>query len=88
VSNTTGTVEGGLSSFRMHPNPAAEQVQLFSATRMESVRVFNVQGVEVFRSDDAGEQLNITTASWPAGTYLVHVFGNGHKTINKLLVIH
>ena len=88
VSNTTGTVEGVLPSFRMHPNPAAEQVQLYSAARMESVRVFNVQGVEVFRRDDAGEQLNITTATWPAGTYLVHVFGNGQRAIHKLVVFH
>ncbi|MBU6325175.1 MAG: T9SS type A sorting domain-containing protein, partial [Bacteroidetes bacterium] len=89
VSNTSGTVESALSGhFRMHPNPAGNEVSLHSAANMESLRVYNAQGVEVFRKDTAGEHLNIPTAQWPAGTYLVHVLGDGQRAVHKLVILH
>jgi len=89
VSNSSGTISSEVANFfRMHPNPAGDLVTLRCSSPMEVVRIYNAQGVEVFHRNFPGNDLNIPTGQWPAGTYLVHIAGNGQREVHKLVILH
>lgn len=81
---TTATEE---ASFAMYPNPANDVVTLESVSMpISSVRVYTIQGVLVSQHTASAQQVQIATASYSSGVYMVETtFDNGTQRVQKLI---
>ncbi|HNM26928.1 MAG TPA: T9SS type A sorting domain-containing protein, partial [Saprospiraceae bacterium] len=91
VDCSVGTQQANKPAFslRLMPNPAREQVRIQTdLNQAVQWRVFNLLGQEVEQGQSQSGAFSISTASWPAGVYVVEV-GQGERRIAaKLSVQH
>lgn len=64
-----GINEIASSQFDVYPNPTSDYLKIDSELELESVRVFNIQGVLIYQ----GESTLIDVADWTSATYIVEV---------------
>jgi hypothetical protein len=91
VSATAGLVAPVTNnlSIRLFPNPAQDHLQvsiLGSGKNYSQLDVYDSMGRVVFRKGLTGNSAEVTTASWPAGVYLIQVT-SGEKIINRRVTI-
>lgn len=76
-------LEVGLS-----PNPASDFVRLELPTGLTVVRAYTLNGAEVYRSTGV-DGMQIPTADWPSGTYLIDVrHADGRQFRNRIQIVH
>lgn len=91
ATNTIGITENDLSSFRVFPNPAKEQVTLsfVDNTKTAEITIYTVDGREVYKTSE-NEILNnifeINTSELTTGIYLIQVVIYGEASASKLII--
>jgi hypothetical protein len=72
VSLVASTPSGAEKDFMLYPNPATRYLLLGkSDSRLKQVRIYDISGREVYRSDTPGNFIDIE--SWNPGTYLIEI---------------
>src|SRR5690606_21582162 len=71
-----------------YPNPFSNLLNIKGINSKQSIKVVDVMGRIYFESQNIiNSELDISTASWPSGVYIVIVRGGGKTDINTLKVI-
>ncbi len=91
VPSLTGIahVNAEVVSVMVYPNPSQQFATVeINGTEIRRLEVFNILGQTVFSSEDGVAKVNINTAQFTAGTYLVKVMVNNTIITKHLQVIH
>jgi len=76
-------------SFSVYPNPATDQlwVEVPAAIVPSTVTIINQSGQKVFETNTTGRKIEINTASWPAGLYIVRMETTQGMFLNKISIL-
>jgi hypothetical protein len=75
------------NDLEIFPNPAKESITLKSSIQMKEVRVFDIVGREVERTNINSSNYQLNTSNIKSGVYFVEVlFTNGERRISKLVI--
>jgi uncharacterized delta-60 repeat protein len=74
--------------FEMFPNPASDFVTLRGVPFGATVRIFDVQGRQVFQSVNQGENQTIDTKAFQPGMYILSLADGVRRSSQKLLITH
>ncbi len=86
-TSNDGIGEIGIGHFvSLSPNPASEQVHIYSIFGMSHIEAYDATGRRVYIQKSSGHEALIDTRSWPSGTYLLAV-GTSLGLANKKLII-
>ncbi len=69
------------------PNPTSDYVTIYSGDdSLEWVKITSITGKELYNKKVSATELEVNVSSYPAGIYLVHLFGddNGYKVFKLL----
>ncbi len=91
-SNTVEVIDVNVedleNAINVYPNPAKTIVNIELSNNIESLRIVNYVGQEVYSKSVLGENVvNVNTESYDAGSYIVQFVTNEGNVINKRLVI-
>jgi hypothetical protein len=91
AENTIGIDENKLSSFKLFPNPATEQVTVsfLNDTKTAKLAIYTVDGREVFKhsaNNISSNELEINTSELAPGVYIIQVNTSGKISTNKLII--
>ena len=76
-------IEEGLLDYKIYPNPVENFVVInMNATEEQSVSVYNAIGSLIYQNEFTGN-LNINTANWENGLYIMEINGTTKKLIKK-----
>ena len=89
--NTIGINENELSSFRLFPNPAKEQVTLgfFENIKTAEIAIYSIDGREVLKVIEnkiSNNSVEINTSELTPGLYVIQVNTSGIISTNKLII--
>lgn len=79
------TTEEGVIVF---PNPASNEVLIYSANIIESVKIYNLAGKLVFSKDCNKLNTSISTSNYAEGAYLIVTKNADGISTRKLIVVH
>lgn len=85
IPETAGSITIALS-----PNPVKSELTIRSSARIESIRVFDVLGHEVYRSQPevpSGEVI-LSTVNLPGGLYIVEIRSGNNRTMKNFVKAH
>ena len=68
------------------PNPAATQVKVTSSFGLVAIEAYDAKGALVMRCKGDGMVAELDVASWPRGSYLLHIATRAGTTVKKLLL--
>ena len=85
IEDTLGVQDINFSGFKFYPNPAKNELNLVSDSRIEKVEIFNLQGQRISSqiSDSTTAKLNVESLS--AGTYMMKVTIKGEQKVFKFI---
>jgi hypothetical protein len=86
VGSTLGIESTANSQLLIYPNPARDFILIRSTEDLQSVKIFNNLGVAVFDKALATKELRVSSASFPAGLYLVQVDSKANRTCRSILI--
>lgn len=72
--------------FEMYPNPAHDFVQLSGLPQSAQVRIFDLQGRQVFKSTANHERQTIDVSTFPTGMYIVQITAGASQSARKLMI--
>ena len=76
-----------LSGIELFPNPSSGNSWLRSTHHpIQQVRITNAQGQELWKTQANGLQVEIPSAGWPAGIYLLHLQSQAGSWAQKLVL--
>ncbi|MBK8087268.1 MAG: T9SS type A sorting domain-containing protein [Chitinophagaceae bacterium] len=88
VIKTSGNLSSGVS---IYPNPADKDVVIrwaeFTNSGAADVRIFNMDGKQVWSKTTSANFVSVSVAEFPAGAYLVQVSSGKEILVNKKLMI-
>lgn len=84
--DTTGIKELEVQGFVMYPNPANTFVTIANVAEQSTITIFDISGRVVFAQQATKNQLEIETANWQNGMYVV-VLQNATKIEKAKLII-
>lgn len=67
----------------VYPNPVAADLNIVTAKELQSVRIYNVMGQQVFAATQSLQKLSI--GHLPQGAYFVHLNGSDFKEVFKVI---
>ncbi len=73
VVNTTGVSDQSIEGLSMYPNPVNDVLTVNAPENMKEINVFNIAGQRILHLTPDSTRLNIDTADWATGTYVVKV---------------
>ncbi len=90
VNNGTASIEdNSLSTLSVYPNPANGVVTIvFNYDTVNSIEIHNISGKLIYQNDEIDSNLTVSTSPWESGVYLVSVYSNGSKKVEKLVIQH
>ncbi len=71
--------------FQILPNPAKDRVEI-QRNGMGEVRVYTIDGKEMYRAVQKGVSLSISVGNWPRGTYIIQI-QEGNLTSSQELIL-
>ncbi len=82
----TSTVNVEKAQVRIYPNPASEFIQINCSKPMSHIKVFNLQGSEVFQQN-AGQQktCKLTIDALPKGVYFIQIHAQGIVKTERII---
>lgn len=80
------TNDVNLNTAAIYPNPADDYIMLSNVPAGSKVRISDMTGKTVYRSETANEQIKINVESFKSGAYIVEISNNQSTTYKKLLV--
>lgn len=86
VVNYQGVQDIDHINIKLYPNPVVNQMVLENISTVKTIHILDVYGRQVIMKKNAGSHtLNIDLSNLEKGNYVVSLYCNGHKTINKLI---
>lgn len=85
--SVTGVEPGNAGEVKVFPNPSVDFFKVYSS-RTGAFDVLTAGGVKMLRNRSirANETLQISTAQWPAGLYLVELKAGNSRVVRKVVV--
>jgi hypothetical protein len=81
-------VEDLENAIKVYPNPAKGMVNIEVSNTVESIRIMNYVGQQVYSHTVLGQDVvNIDTQNYEAGSYIVQFVTNDGEVMNKRLVV-
>jgi photosystem II stability/assembly factor-like uncharacterized protein len=77
-----------LPALRYGPNPAHDALRIDAVSGSYTVRVFNMNGQQVYQTSVKGGPVNLNTSAWQNGYYLVQVQSEAGSRTFKALIAH
>ncbi|MEN9939694.1 MAG: hypothetical protein RIR61_501 [Bacteroidota bacterium] len=88
LTRSTLSVDEPQLAVGLMPNPARDFVTLDLPQGLMVVRAYSLTGAEVYRATGV-DGMQIPTAEWPAGTYLIDVrHADGRQFCERIQVVH
>lgn len=85
VQNSMGVEDVNALNTMFYPNPVTDVAHFTSRARIQEVRIFNLEGKEVFTKNVNSLNVDLNLASLPAGNYVVKVkTDNGVDTMKMI----
>ena len=84
-TNTLGVDDNVMEQLTLYPNPTKDVVQLFNATAMDRVEVYNMLGQLVHKETLNADTGTIHMEAFSAGTYFVKVFVGTENQVMKII---
>jgi hypothetical protein len=72
----------------VYPNPATDNVTIANLAAGSIVNIMDITGKSVYKNVATGTVMNVTTANFPVGLYVVRVTGKDEQTATKKLVVN
>lgn len=89
LSNGMTDIEDNIAegaNIALYPNPASEVITVNATKQIQSVEIFNAQGVAILYNMEKGNQVNINVESLSAGNYFAVVTtSNGKKALSFIV---
>ena len=79
-NETANFIEEITSAFKVYPNPSRLQF-VIEVSFAEDIKVFDLLGKEYLHLQNVQNRVNVNTASWASGTYVVKIGGEVQKII-------
>lgn len=73
-------------TFEVYPNPANNFANINGLPRGAEIRIFDLQGRQVYQNITADENQVLNTGSFPAGLYILNIIDGPRSTARKLVV--
>jgi hypothetical protein len=86
VGSTLGIESTANSQLVIYPNPARDFIMIRSTEDLQSVKIFNNLGVLVFDKALTTKEIRVSSASFPAGLYLVQVDSRANRICRSILI--
>jgi len=91
--DNTGVIEKVKNPLKIFPNPARDQLTIQTnqpGNLIESIIIFNTQGVEIFdQQGETDQTVIVNTTSFPSGIYLLSArMADGDLTMQRIEVLH
>jgi len=84
---TIGIQENNLTDeFDIYPNPATELINISSAVKMNSIKVFNYSGQEIFNSTANDYSCKLEISTFEKGLYLIRIETNDTVYTRRVIV--
>lgn len=88
-----GVVDNTLSSMKLYPNPATDNVNILIASKENAnahLTIFNLMGQQVYSEDvavvEGNNLVRVSTSNLQAGVYMVNIKTNSGTSTQKLIV--
>ncbi|TVQ90512.1 MAG: T9SS C-terminal target domain-containing protein, partial [Bacteroidetes bacterium] len=82
----TNVAESNWQDLEVYPNPATRILYIQSPATPDAIRVFDLNGREVYRSESPRASYQLTIDNFEEGLYLIQVlFGNDLQTIKVII---
>ncbi len=73
-------------NLEVYPNPATSILHIQSPSTPDAIRIFDLSGKEVYRSENPGASYQLAVDNFEEGLYLIRImFGNDVKTIKVIM---
>jgi len=77
------------SNLKIYPNPASEIVKIdFTSFSSRRISLFDMRGNRLVSFFSSAEHVSVNVEKYPAGTYLLNVFGKKMNETKKILIIN
>jgi len=86
VNGGNGIDDNNASNIGIFPNPATENLFITSASKMNSVKLFNSFGQQVYGQNETNNLFQINTASFENGVYFVQVTTHDGISTKKVIL--
>jgi|GEM_PF-3043631 hypothetical protein len=78
-------VTGNEKTFRVYPNPFGHQLTIQSEEAIHEVTVLSIDGQVIWQYQGQAAQVNINTASWTPGMYVVYTTTASAKRVSRMI---
>jgi parallel beta-helix repeat protein len=75
-----------VQNIRVFPNPAQNELNVRLFTVPANVKMFNMNGIEVFSRNDVTGGMNIDVSAYPSGLYFLQVSNGNERMLEKIIV--
>jgi hypothetical protein len=80
-------MEQNSTTFQLYPNPTSEKVNLiFKSTKERTIRLVNVLGKEVLKTNTNNTTLPLDVSAYPKGIYFIKVEVDGNSNSQKIII--
>ena len=76
INLTVGVGEESIDGLKLFPNPVKDMLQINAPESIDEINVYNMTGQLVYHDNPIDKNLQINTAAWADGTYIVKVSAN------------
>lgn len=83
MADPLSTTEFDSESFKVHPNPASDVINISTAFDIEKIEMYSVLGNKIIQSSKA-KHLNVSNVK--SGMYMLKIFSGGRHTTKKIVV--
>jgi len=73
-------------NFKLYPNPATTSINI-EAANIHTVEIYTLMGQKIYSSQPLGDDVEISTGNFTAGTYMVKVINVDGKTATQKLIV-
>lgn len=84
-SGTAGINPLETITLQLFPNPVQHYLQIQSSEMMQQLRIFSMDGKQLFASLNQANELKLDVSQWPAGTYLFQSEIKGKKHVKTFV---
>jgi hypothetical protein len=86
--NILGVEDFSLKTATLYPNPSTGNFTIATKTYLNSVDVYNINGVfiKTFKVDDTSENVEFTITGLPVGVYLLELKNETEKSWKKVII--
>lgn len=86
INNSLSTSETqNMKSIKMYPNPAQDEINLESNTKIDYVTISDFSGRELLKKDIGKVKSTLNISQLPTGNYMVTIYSGGEVKSSKFI---